>query len=115
MERRPHTMTVGEAGVEFRSRLPGVKGYRREAIIKKCRAGEIPAKKFGKEWRILTEWIDEEIRSRLLELDDLIRRKIIVLAQTHPTITKMRVRSKHWSEETVNTQMKLRILKEMKR
>ena len=104
-------MTVGEAGVEFRSRLPGVKGYRREAIIKKCRAGEIPAKKFGKEWRILTEWIDEEIRERLLELDDLIRKQMIVLAQTHPFISKKKVSSKYWTRETVNTQMKLRILK----
>ena len=104
-------MTVGEAGVEFRSLLPGVKGYRREAIIKKCRAGEIPAKKIGKEWRILTEWIDQEIRERLLELDDLIRRQMIVLAQTHPFTTKKKVRSKHWSEETVKAQTKLRILK----
>jgi len=104
-------MTVGEAGVEFRSRLPGVKGYRRELIIKKCRAGEIPAKKFGKEWRILTEWIDQEIRERLLELDDLIRKQMIVLAQTHPFITKKKVSSKYWTRETVNTQMKLRILK----
>ena len=103
-------MTVGEAGVEFRSRLPGVKGYRREAIIKKCRAGEIPAKKFGKEWRILTEWIDQEIRERLLELDDLIRKQMIVLAQTHPFTTKKKVSSKYWTRETVNTQMKLRIL-----
>lgn len=104
-------MTVGEAGVEFRSRLPGVKGYRREAIIKKCRAGEIPAKKFGKEWRILTEWIDQEIRDRLLELDDLIRKQMIVLAQTHPFTTNKKVSSKYWTRETVNTQMKLRILK----
>ena len=111
MERRPHTMTVGEAGVEFRSRLPGVKGYRREAIIKKCRARQIPAKKFGKEWRILTEWIDQEIRERSLELDDLIRKQMIVLAQTHPFITKKKVSSKYWTRETVNTQMKLRILK----
>tara|TARA_Y100000004_G_C8770618_1_gene350535 strand:+ start:267 stop:608 length:342 start_codon:yes stop_codon:yes gene_type:complete len=111
MERRPHTMTVGEAGVEFRSRLPGVKGYRREAIIKKCRAGEIPAKKIGKEWRILTQWIDEEVRARILELDDLIRRQLILMAETHPYATKKKVRSKHWSEETVKAQTKLRILK----
>lgn len=104
-------MTVGEAGVEFRSQLPGVKGYRREAIIKKCRAGEIPAKKIGKEWRILTEWIDQEVRTRLLELDDLVRRQMVILAQTHPFTTKKRVSSKHWTRETVNTQLKLRILK----
>tara|TARA_Y100001972_G_C7566281_1_gene284292 strand:+ start:76 stop:423 length:348 start_codon:yes stop_codon:yes gene_type:complete len=115
MEQRPHTMTVGEAGVEFRSRLPGVLGYRRQTIADRCRAGEIPAKKIGKEWRILTEWIDGEVNSRLLELDDLIRKKMIVLAQTHPSINNMKVRSKHWSEETVNTQLKLRILEESKR
>jgi hypothetical protein len=111
MERRPHTMTVGEAGVEFRSRLPGVKGYRRQTIIKRCRAGDIPAKKLGKEWRILTEWIDQEVRTRLLELDDLVRRQMVILAQTHPFTTKKRVSSKHWTRETVNTQLKLRILK----
>lgn len=104
-------MTVGEAGVEFRSLLPGVKGYRREAIIKRCRAGEIPAQKIGKEWRILTGWIDEEVRTRLLELDDLIRMKMIVLSQSHPNIKDKKVFSKYWTQETVNTQLKLRILK----
>ena len=104
-------MTVGEAGVEFRSRLPGVQGYRRQTLADRCRAGEIPAKKIGKEWRILTEWIDQEIRTRLLELDDLVRRQMIILAQTHPFTTKKKVRSKHWSEETVKAQTKLRILK----
>ena len=103
-------MTVGEAGVEFRSRLPGVKCYRRESIIKMCRAGEIPAKKIGKEWRILTGWVDEEIRTRLLELDDLIRMQMIILAQTHPYATKKKVCSKYWDRETINTQLKLRIL-----
>jgi len=110
MVRRPHTLTVGEAGVEFRSRLPGVKGYRREAVIKMCRSGEIPAKKIGKEWRILTEWVDQEIRERLLELDDLIRMQLIILAQTHPFSTKKKVSSKYWTRETVNAQLKLRIL-----
>jgi hypothetical protein len=104
-------MTVGEAGVEFRSRLPGVKGYRRQTIIKRCRAGDIPAKKLGKEWRILTEWIDQEVRTRLLELDDLVRRQMIILAQTHPFTTNKKVFSKHWTRETINTQLKLRILK----
>lgn len=104
-------MTVGEAGVEFRSRLPGVKGYRRESIIKLCRAGEIPAKKIGKEWRILTDWIDEEVRTRLLELDDLIRIRMIVLAQSHPYLKDKKVSSKYWTRETVDTQVKMRILK----
>ena len=104
-------MTVGEAGVEFRSRLPGVLGYRRETILKRCRAGEIPAKKIGKEWRILTDWVDQEIRERLLELDDLIRMQMILLADRHPLMVKRKVCSKHWTRETVEAQMQLRILK----
>ncbi len=104
-------MTVGEAEVEFRSRLHGVKGYRREAIVKRCRAGELPAKKIGKEWRILTDWVDQEIKERLLELDDLIRMQMILLAERHPLMVKRKVWSKHWTRQTVETQMKLRILK----
>lgn len=103
-------MTVGEAGVEFRSRLPGVKGYRREAIIKKCRAGEIPAKKIGKEWRILTDWVDKEITDRLIEFNDLVKMQMILMVQSHPYAAKKKISSKYWTRERIEKSAKIRIL-----
>ena len=103
-------MTVGEAGVEFRTRLPGVKGYRRETIVKKCRAGEIPARKFGKEWQILTDWIDEEITDRLIELDNLVKMQMILLVHPHAYGAKKKLRSNHWTKEKILQCAKIRIL-----
>lgn len=105
-----HTYTIGEAGIEFRSRLPGVIGYRHSTIANRCRSGDIPATKIGKDWSILGEWVEQEINVRLLELDQLIRKKMIIIATDHPIVSKRKVNSKHWSEETVKTQVKLRIL-----
>ena len=109
-----HTMTAGEAGIEFRSRLPGVRGYGRGALLEKFRSGEAPASKFDKEWVVLSDWVNTEISKRIIELDDLIRERIINLASSNPTLWKRRVCSIHWTAKIVDRQAQMRILERIK-
>lgn len=105
-----HTMTAGEAGIEFRSRLPGVRGYSRGCLLKMFRSGKAPASKFDGEWVVLSDWVNGQITDRLMELDDLIRQRLINLAQSSPILWRRRVSSIYWTAAIVDRQAQMRIL-----
>ena len=105
-----HTMTAGEAGIEFRSRLPGVRGYGRGCLLKMFRSGKAPASKFDGEWVVLSDWVNGEITDRLMELDDLIRQRMINLAHSSPILWRRRVSSVYWTAAIVDRQTQMRIL-----
>ena len=106
-------MTAGEAGIEFRSRLPGVRGYSRGRLLRMFRSGRAPATKFDGEWVVLSDWVNGQISDRLMELDDLIRKRIINLAQPSPILWRRRVSSIHWTAEIVDRQTHMRILERL--